>query len=108
MKSLLLLLLVVAIIPLISSTESDIPSVESVETATQISSSEELNESENPTEEIKLVEDSKNETDKGLRTSPKKLTCLPLKGLNITSVSKFYSDSNMYSEIENRLAKSHS
>ena len=108
MKSLLLLLLVVAIIPLISSTESDIPSVESVETATQISSSEELNDAENPTEEIKLVEDSKNETDKGLRTSPKKLTCLPMKGLNITSVSKFYSDSNMYSEIENRLAKSHS
>lgn len=108
MKSLLLLLLVVAIIPLISSTENDIPSVESVETATQISSSEELNDAENPTEEIKLVEDSKNETDKGLRTSPKKLTCLPLKGLNITSVSKFYSDSNMYSEIENRLAKSHS
>ena len=108
MKSLLLLLLVVAIIPLISSTENDIPTVESVETATQISSSEELNDAENPTEEIKLVEDSKNETDKGLRTSPKKLTCLPLKGLNITSVSKFYSDSNMYSEIENRLAKSHS
>lgn len=73
MKSLLLLLLVVAIIPLISSTESDIPSVESVETATQISSSEELNDAENPTEEIKLVEDSKNETDKGLRTSPKKI-----------------------------------
>ena len=108
MKSLLLLLLVVAIIPLISSTESDIPSIESVETATQISSSEELNDAENPTVEIKLVEDSKNETDKGLRTSPKKLTCLPLKGLNITSVSKFYSDSNMYSEIENHLAKSHS
>ena len=108
MKSLLLLLLVVAIIPLISSTENDIPTVESVETATQISSSEELNDAENPTEEIKLVEDSKNETDKGLRTSPKKLTCLPMKGLNITSVSKFYSDSNMYSEIENRLAKSHS
>ena len=108
MKSLLLLLLVVAIIPLISSTENDIPTVESVETATQISSSEELNDAENPTEEIKLVEDSKNETDKGLRTSPKKLTCLPLKGLNITSVSKFYSDSNMYSEIENHLAKSHS
>ena len=108
MKSLLLLLLVVSIIPLISSTESDIPSIESVETATQISSSEELNDAENPTVEIKLVEDSKNETDKGLRTSPKKLTCLPLKGLNITSVSKFYSDSNMYSEIENHLAKSHS
>ena len=91
MKSLLLLLLVVAISPLISSTESDIPSVESVETATQISSSEqseELTDAENPTEEIKLVEDSKNETDKGLRTSPKKLTCLPLKGLNVTSVSK--------------------
>jgi len=85
MKSLLVLLIVVASIPLISSTESDIPSVESVETATQISSSEELNDAENPTEEIKLVEDSKNETDKGLRTSPKKLTCLPLKGLNITS-----------------------
>ena len=88
MKSLLLLSLALTIIPLISSTESDIPSVESVETATQISPSEELNDPENPTEEIKLVEDSKNETDKGLRTSPKKLTCLPLKGLNITSVSK--------------------
>ena len=101
MKSLLLLLLVVAIIPLISSTESDIPSVESVEnveTATQISSSEqseELTDAENPTEEIKLVEDSKNETDKGLRTSPKKLTCLPLKGLNVTSVSKVSHDDDL-------------
>ena len=95
MKSLLLLSLVVAIIPLISSTESDIPSVESVETATKISSSEELNDAENPTEEIKLVEDSKNETDKGLRTSPKKLTCLPLKGLNSTSVSKVSHDDDL-------------
>ena len=108
MKAIMLVSLVLVIIPIMATSESDTLSVETiktietdetgetietVETETEVptaSSSEELNDVDKPMEEIKEIqtEDSKNETEKGLRTSPKKMTCLPMKGLNFTSVSK--------------------
>ena len=78
----LLVLLVADVIPMISTEESDDSSVEPAPLDLKVES---LAEENKPL----VVEEAKNETDK-LRTSPKKMTCLPLKGLNVTSVRQFY------------------
>ena len=77
----LLVLLAADIIPMISTAENDDSSVESSPIDLK---AESLAEENKPL----VVEEAKNETDK-LRTSSKKMTCLPLKGLNFTSVRKF-------------------
>ena len=81
MKLLFLLSFVLALTPRISSTENDAPSSVEASSVDVTAAS--------PIGEINLTTDeAKNETEKGLRTSPKKMTCLPIKGLNFTSVSK--------------------
>ena len=86
MKLLLLLAFGIAVLPVISSTENEVSdSVVEVEAPTSdVTTASPVVGEINPT-----TEEAKNETEKGPKTSPKKMTCLPIKGLNVTSVSTY-------------------